>query len=205
VQTVECGNIAGLESKKGTIMNSIRTALASLVVASALAASAGAYAQSAPMPYTLQADPSIPATSTQQQQDEVMKLLTAHLGLWLTRDTDSYPYERLVTEDAVFEYPYAKADAGRRLVGREAVAETLRKLPLTATEWKFDSIKLFPTPHSDVFFVEYVASASVAGVSQPSEQRHLARITVKQGQIANYYELWDRSAEWSGAASAARN
>ena len=30
------------------------------------------------------------------------------------------------------------------------------------------------------------------GVSHPSEQRHLARITVKQGQIANYYELWDR-------------
>jgi len=187
------------------IMNSIRTALASLAAASALALSAGAYAQSAPMPYTLQADPAIPATSSPQQQEEVMKLLTAHLGLWLTRDTGSYPYEKLVTEDAVFEYPYAEADSGRRIEGREAVAEALRKLPLKASDWKFDSIKLFQTPHPDIFFVEYVASASVSGVAHPSEQRHLARITVKQGQIANYYELWDRSAEWSGAATAARN
>jgi len=186
-------------------MNSIRTALASLAAASALALSAGAYAQSAPMPYTLQADPAIPATSSPQQQEEVMKLLTAHLGLWLTRDTGSYPYEKLVTEDAVFEYPYAEAEAGRRIEGREAVAEALRKLPLKASDWKFDSIKLFQTPHPDIFFVEYVASASVSGVAHPSEQRHLARITVKQGQIANYYELWDRSAEWSGAATAARN
>jgi uncharacterized protein len=187
------------------IMSSIRTALVSLAVASALAVSAGAYAQSAPMAYTLQADPSIPATSTQQQQDEVMKLVTAHLGLWLTRDTGSYPYEKLVTQDAVFEYPYAEAGSSRRIVGREAVAEALRKLPLGASDWKFDSIKLFQTPQSDIFFVEYVASASVPGTQQPHEQRHLARITVKAGQIANYYELWDRSAEWTSSASTAHN
>jgi hypothetical protein len=186
-------------------MNSIRIALASLAAASALALSAGAYAQSAPMSYTLQADPAIPATSTPQQQQEVMKLLTAHLGLWLTRDTSSYPYEKLVTEDAVFEYPYAATDSDRRIEGREAVAEALRKLPLSASDWKFDSIKLFQTPHPDVFFVEYVASASVPGALHTPGQRHLARITVKQGQIANYYELWDRSVEWSGSASTARN
>jgi len=27
------------------------------------------------------------------------------------------------------------------------------------------------------------------------EQRYLTRITVKQGKIAEYYELWDRTAQ----------
>ena len=182
-------------------MNSIRTLLASLAVASTLGLSAGAHAQAVPMPYSLQADPAIPATSTLEQRDEVMKLVTAHLGLWLTRDTASYPYEKLVTEDAVFEYPYSESSTTRRLEGREAVADALRRLPTVASDWKFGNIKLFQTPRSDVFFVEYVATASISGSEQPREQRHLARVTVKQGQIANYYELWDRTVDWSATAS----
>jgi ketosteroid isomerase-like protein len=178
-------------------MKRLRAAIASIITMVALALSTHAYAQSAPIAYMLQTDPAIPDTTTKQQQDEVMKLFTAHLGLWLTRDPNSYPYEKLITEDAVFEYPYAQADSARHIEGRAAVAETLRKLSRTASDWQFDDVKLFQTPHSDIFFVAYSLSATQHAYAQ----RFLARITVRNGQIANYYELWDRSI--AGATSAA--
>ena len=181
-------------------MKPIRTAIASIGTAAALALSAHAYAQSAPLPYTLQADPAIPSTTTKQQQDEVMSLITAHLGLWLTRDLNSYPYEKLITEDAVFEYPYADVESSRHVEGRTAVAQVVRQQPLAASRWQFEDVKLFQTPHPDVFFVEYTAIAYLPNGEHAYEQRHLARVTVRDRQIANFYELWDRSV--AGVATA---
>ena len=177
-------------------MKPIRVAIASIVTVAALALCNHAYAQSTAIAYAVQTDPAIPDTTTRQQQDEVMKLFTAHLGLWLTRDTTSYPYERLITEDAVFEYPYAQTESARYIEGRAAVAEALRKLPRAASDWRFEEVKLFQTPHPDVFFVTYKLSTTQYAYTQ----RYLARITVRDGQIANYYELWDRSV--SGIVSA---
>jgi hypothetical protein len=174
-------------------------AIASMVTVGALVPSAPASAQSVSIAYVLQADPAIPDITTRQQRDDVMKLFTAHLGLWLTRDPNSYPYERLITEDAVFEYPYAQADSARRIAGREAVAEALRKLPRRASDWQFDDIKLFQTAYPDIFFVSYNLSAPQHGYMQ----HFLARVTVRNGQIANYLELWDR--EVVGAVSAANS
>jgi ketosteroid isomerase-like protein len=130
-----------------------------------------------------------------------MKLFTAHLGLWLTRDPDSYPYEKLITEDAVFEYPYAQAESARHIEGRAAIAETLRKLPRVASDWQVDDVKLFQTPHSEIFFVAYQLSAAQHAYAQ----RYLARITVRDGQIANYFELWDRSVAGAASATASHN
>lgn len=180
-------------------MKPVRVAIASIVTVAALALSPHAYAQSTSLAYALQTDPSIPDTTTQQQQDEVMKLFTAHLGLWLTRDPNSYPYEELITEDAVFEYPYAQTESGRRIEGRAAVTQTLRKLPRAASDWRVTDVKLFQTPHPEIFFVAYKLSAT------RNAQRYLARITVRDGKIANYYELWDRSVAGSTSATASHN
>ena len=182
-------------------MKPVRAVIASIVTVAALTLSTHAYAQSAAIAYTLQTDPAIPDTTTSQQQDEVMKLFTAHLGLWLTRDPDSYPYEQLITEDAVFEYPYAQAESARRIEGRAAIAETLRTLRRPASDWQVEDVKLFQTPHPDVFFVAYVRSTAQHAYAQ----HYLARITVRNGQIANYYELWDRSVRGAASATASHN
>src|SRR3954470_812276 len=174
-----------------------RSAIAALAALAALTTCIPANAQSALIPYALQSDPAIPDITTKQQQEEVMSLFTAHVGLWLTRDPDRYPYERLITEDALFEYPYADTESVRHVQGRSAVAELLRTLPRTAVDWKFDDVKLFQTAHSDVFFVSYNLSTA----QHPYGQGYIARITVRNGQIANYYELWDRNV--TGATSAA--
>ena len=187
-------------------MTSIRKTLAPLAMALALGLSGHANAEAASLRYVLQADPAIPSTTTRQQQDEVMGLMSTYLELWQSPDASRYPYENLITEDAVFEYPYADSESGRRIEGRAAVAEALRELPLKATDWQFGDFKLFQTPHVDIFFVEYKATAYVPVSNMPYEQRYLARITVKEGKIANYYELWDRDVEASAlAATTAHN
>ena len=171
-------------------MNSIRTIAVSLAVAIALSTSANVQAQSAPTPYTPPADPGTARIATQQQQDEVKTLMAAYLGLWLAEDPGRYPFE-FVTEDAVFEYPYAD-DAERRIEGRETIGQALRKFPVTARNWMFSDLRLFQTLYPDTFFVEYRAKAYVPATQQMYESRYLARITVRDGKIANYAELWER-------------
>ncbi len=85
---------------------------ASLAVSITLATSFNAQAQSAARAYPLQADPGISSIATNQQQDEVMTLMAAYLGLWLADDPGRYAVEQFVTEDAGFEYAVSKA--GRR-------------------------------------------------------------------------------------------
>jgi ketosteroid isomerase-like protein len=163
---------------------------ASLAVAIALTTSVRVQAQSAPSPYTRAAYPGTASIATQQHQDQVKGLMAAYLGLWSAEDPSRYAVE-FVTEDAVFEYPYAD-DAYQRIEGREAIGQALRKFPVTASNWMFRDLKLFETLYPDTFFVEYRAKAYVPATQHMYESRYLARITVRDGKIANYAELWER-------------
>jgi ketosteroid isomerase-like protein len=171
-------------------LNSIRTKAISLAVAIAVSTSVDVQAQSPPRPYTPRADPGTASIGTQQQQDQVKALMAAYLGLWLAEDPSRYALE-FVTEDAVFEYPYAD-DAYRRIEGREAIGQALRKFPVTASNWMFSDLRLFQTLYPDIFFVAYKAKAYVPATQHTYESRYLARITVRDGRIADYVELWER-------------
>jgi ketosteroid isomerase-like protein len=136
------------------------------------------------------ADPGTASIATQQQQDEVKTLMAAYLGLWSAEDPGRYAFD-FVTEDAVFEYPYAD-DADRRIEGREDIQQALRRFPVTASNWTFSDLRLFQTLYPDTFFVEYKAKAYVPATQHMYESRYLARITVRDSKIANYAELWER-------------
>jgi hypothetical protein len=123
-----------------------------------------------------------------------MTLVAAYLGLWLAEDPSRYAFEQFVTDDAVFEYPYADA-ASRRIEGRTAIGQALRKFPVTASNWEFTDLQLFQTLYPHIFFVAYKAKAYVPATQRTFESRYLARITVKDGKIANFEELWDRDAK----------
>ena len=173
-------------------MNSTRTMAVSLAIAIALSTSVSVQAQSAPRP-TAPADRETASIATQQQQDEVKALMAAYLGLWLAEYPSRYALE-FVTEDAVFEYPYAD-DAYRRIEGRKAVGRALRTFPVKASNWTFSDPRLFQTLYPDIFFVEYKAKAYVPATQHTYESRYLARITVRDGKIADYVELWERDAK----------
>ncbi len=185
-------------------VNSIRNMAASLAIAVTLATSVNTQAQSAPMPYTLQADPGISSIATNQEQDEVMTLMAAYFGLWLTEDASRYAFEQFVTEDAVFEYPYAD-DASRRFEGRKAIGQALRKFAVIASNWKFTDLQLYQTSYPDIFFVAYKASAYVPRTQHTYESRHIARITVRDGKIADYYELWNHDAKAAAFGTTGQN
>jgi putative intracellular protease/amidase len=102
--------------------------------------------------------------------------------------------EQFVTEDAVFEYPYAD-DESRRIEGREAIRQALHKFSESASNWAFSDLRLFQTLYPNIFFVEYRAKAYVPATQRIYESRYLARITVRDGKIANYDELWERDAK----------
>lgn len=174
-------------------MNPIRTIAVSLAVAAALSTSASAQAQSASTPHTPLPTAGTSSIATQQQRDEVKTLMAAYLGLWSAEDPSRYAFD-FMTEDAVFEYPYAD-DAYRRIEGREAVGRALRIFPVTASNWTFSDPRLFQTLYPDIFFVEYKAKAYVPATQHAYESRYLARITVRDGKIADYVELWERDAK----------
>ncbi len=185
-------------------VNSIRNMAASLAVAVTLATSVNTQAQSAPIPYTLQAERGISSIATSQQQDEVMTLMAAYLGLWLAEDPSRYAFEQFVTEDAVFEYPYAN-DASRRFEGRKAIGQALRKFAVIASNWKFTDLQLYQTLYPEIFFVEYKAKAYVPATQHTYESSYLARITVRDGKIADYYELWNRDAKAAAFGTTGQN
>lgn len=182
-------------------MNSIRSMTASLAVIVALTTSANIYAQSTPRPSTPAADRGISGIATQNQQEEVMRLMAAYLGLWSAEDPGRYAFERFVTEDAVFEYPYA-GEAIRRIEGRNAIGQALRRFPAIASNWTFTDLTLYQTLYPHVFFVEYTAKAYVPATQRTYESRHLARINVEDGMMANYYELWERDAQTAAFGTA---
>jgi uncharacterized protein len=181
-------------------VSSIRTMAVSMAAAVALSTSVSVQAESAP--YTPPVDAVTPSIATQQQQDEVKTLVAAYLGLWSAEDPSRYGLE-FVTEDAVFEYPYAD-DAYRRIEGREAVGQALHTFPGTASNWSFSDLRLFETLYPDIFFVEYKAKAYVPATQHAYESRYLARITVRDGKIADYVELWERDAKAAAFGAAAQ-
>jgi ketosteroid isomerase-like protein len=174
-------------------MNTIRSMAPSLLVAAALATSINVQAQSASRPSAPAVDPGTSSIASKHQQDEVKTLMAAYLGLWSAQDPSRYAIEQFVTEDAVFEYPYAD-DESRRIEGREAIGQALRKFPAVASDWTFSDLRLFQTLYPNIFFVEYRAKAFVPATQRIYESRYLARVTVRDGKIANYDELWERDA-----------
>jgi len=182
-------------------MSSIRNLVVSLLVAGGLIASANVQAQSGPAPRSLREAPNV---ATRQQQDEALDLVAAYLRAWSAEDPSRYPVEQFVSEDAVFEYPYAD-EASRRFEGRDAIGQALRKTGLAASNWGFSDLRLFQTLEPDVYFVEYKASAYVPATQHKYESRYIARVTVRDGKISNYLELWERDAKATAFGDNSRN
>jgi len=126
---------------------------------------------------------------------DVIRLMHTYLDAWADHYASPKGYVGLFGERAKFEFPHAGQGNGLILTGHERVFEGLRKLSAAAEDWHFSALEVYDTSFPNVFFVEYFAKGSTVGGSSTTFGRHLARIAVKDGQIADYYELWDQDAE----------
>jgi len=83
-------------------------------------------------------------------------------------------------------------------MGREAVRQAAERKQPQAVNWSLHDLKLFETPYPNIFFIESSARAFVPSTDRIYDGKHLARITVLDGKIASYYEIWNRDA-WAAA------
>lgn len=175
-------------------MLTIRSLFLPLSILAAVAMPIQANAQSAVQPRDHVTALDLKSIAAADNRDAALRLLTAHLGLWSADDPERYPYGEVVAEDVVFLFPYAES-SDPRLPGLETALPVLRGLAAAGTGWKFTGITLYNTLHADVFFAEYEASAFVPETGRTYQGRHVARITLRDGKIAEYLEIWDQDAK----------
>ena len=60
----------------------------------------------------------------------------------------------------MFEYPYAQTESARYIEGGRPLRRRCANCHAAASDWRFDDVKLFQTPHPDVFFVAYKLSTT---------------------------------------------
>jgi len=175
-------------------MLTIRSLLLPLSILAAVGMPIQANAQPAVQPHDRVTALDLKSTAAVANGNAALQLLTAHLGLWSADDPERYPYGEVAAEDVIFLFPYAES-GNPRLPGLESALPVLRGLAAAGTDWTFTEIRLYNTLHADVFFAEYEASAFVPATGRTYQGRHVARITLRDGKIAEYLEIWDQDAK----------
>lgn len=166
-----------------------KTILASMLVAASLMLSSAGLAATDALTAAIPPGP-VEAPAVVHAQ----RALAAHLKLWTAEDRAQYPYESILSDAVVYEFPYAEAPSDRRIEGKAAIADYLRNMARTATDWTFSDIKLIPTLEASVFFVSLKASAIVRKTGRAYHQTYMLRITLDGDKISNLLVLWDQSA-----------
>ncbi|WP_343675032.1 nuclear transport factor 2 family protein [Chitinophaga sp.] len=100
-------------------------------------------------------------------------------------------YANLWTADAVHEYPFAPAPYASQIAGRDAITEYIAYVTQSATNWSFTNLVFSATADPDTVFVEFEGSALVTTTGKKYQQIYMGRITLREGKIANYRELWN--------------
>jgi uncharacterized protein len=174
-------------------MNTLEKLAVSIVAVAALSASYSAVGDSRPL-----ATPSYEAAGAraadQSDFDNVRRAIAAHLELWTSADPVHYPYETLLADDVVYEFPYADTPSSTRIEGKKAIADYLRGLAEPTTQWTFSDLRFFRTLEPDVFFVSLTGEAVVRDTGRPYRQTFLIRVTLDGDKISNLYLLWDQKA-----------
>lgn len=121
--------------------------------------------------------------------ERASRLFKAHLAVFDPRSTSNYA--ELLTDDAVFEFPFAPAEFPSHVEGREAIAKYMTGLPQLAENWQFWDLTFSATTNPDVFFVEFKGSAEVIATKRKYEQTYIGRIETRGEKMSKYREFWN--------------
>ena len=174
-------------------MNAIRKVAISIAAVAALSGSYAAIADSR-QPTTPSYESAGERAAKESDFDHVRRAIAAHLELWTSADPAQYPYETLLADDVVYEFPYADTAASTRIEGKRAIANYLRDLAEPTTQWKFSDLRFFRTLEPNVFFVSLNGEAIVRDTGRPYQQTFVIRVAMDGNKISNLYMLWDQKA-----------
>jgi uncharacterized protein len=133
------------------------------------------------------------STITDNSAARAERLFRMHLAMFTDPTMAREAYANLWTEDAVHEYPFAPAPYSRQLVGRDAITAYIANVTQSATNWSFTNFSFSATSDPDTVFVEFEGSALVTATGKKYQQIYVGRITLREGKIAKYRELWNPS------------
>jgi len=174
-------------------MNAIKKVAISVAAVAALSGSYAAIADSR-QPTTPSYEAAGERAANESDFDNVRRAIAAHLELWTSADPAQYPYETLLADDVVYEFPYADTAASTRIEGKRAIANYLRDLTEPTTQWKFSDLRFFRTLEPNVFFVSLNGEAVVRDTGRPYQQTFVIRVAMNGNKISNLYMLWDQKA-----------
>jgi uncharacterized protein len=121
--------------------------------------------------------------------ERVCRVFEAHLDVFDAQSTSNYA--ELLTDDAVYEFPFAPAEFPSRVEGKEAIAKYMTDLPQLADNWKFWDLTFFATTDPDVVFVEFKGSAEVTATGRKYDQTYIGRIEMRGEKMSKYREFWN--------------
>jgi len=174
-------------------MNTLKNLFASTVAIAAMSVSYVALGDPRPLTGSSE-ETAVQRATSHSDLSNVRRAIAAHLDLWTSPDPAHYPYEALLADDAVYEFPYADTPSSTRIEGKQAIADHLRGTAEAATQWRFADLKFFRTLDPNVFFVSLSAEAVVRDTGAPYRQIYVIRITMEGDKISNLYTLWDQKA-----------
>jgi ketosteroid isomerase-like protein len=123
------------------------------------------------------------------------------LDTFLAKDIKGWSL--LCADDVVAEFPFAPQGSPRRLEGREALYEYLRKYPSVINLRSIPHLRTYSTDDPNVAIAEWSASGEVLTNGNAYEMSYATFVTFKDGLIVNYREYWNPLA-FTQAMSGAR-
>ncbi len=120
--------------------------------------------------------------------ERARRVFEAHLTV-LKNPQSTSNYGEFLTEDAVYEFPFAPGEFPTRIEGKEAVVKYMTGLPQIAENWQFRDVTFFATTNPDVAFVEFVVSAEAPATGRKYEQPVIARLEMRGVKMSKYREF----------------
>jgi uncharacterized protein len=120
--------------------------------------------------------------------ERASRLFEAHLAV-LKNPQSASNYGEFLTDDAVYEFPFAPGEFPTRIEGKEAIIKYMTGLPQIAENWQFRNVTFSATTNLDVAFVEFIVSAEVTATGRKYEQPVIARLEMRGEKMSKYREF----------------
>jgi uncharacterized protein len=117
------------------------------------------------------------------------QLLRRSLDTFLAKDVKGWA--ELCDEDVVVEFPFAPDVASRKLIGRAAIYEYLKKYPSVIDIQSTPTLRVNATDDPNMAIAEWSVSGRVISNGNPYEMSYATFVTFKNGLIVNYREYWN--------------
>jgi uncharacterized protein len=97
----------------------------------------------------------------------------------------------MVSEEIVFEFPYAPHDGVKRIDGKQPLAKYLKSVSDILAIDTMTLEKVYACVDSEVVILEFSAKGHRKSTGASYDQNYISVITVRHGRIVHYRDYWN--------------